>query len=124
LAYSIEEKGIINEDQCEQYYHLYEDYGLTKDDNWCVLSKIDETSLKKLTTTLSGDYYHRESGDVPADVTEKLKSYATVATDDGSETSAKKQLYWIFAIILLGLLFWEGEELIVRILLEKEKKHD
>ena len=122
-TYSIEEKGLINEDECEYFYSKYEKIGLSKDSDSCIISKIDETSLKELASSLSGEYYHRENGSVPAEIAEGFKRIASATVDEESETSAKGQIYWIFAIILLVLLLWESEEFIVNLLLEKENKN-
>lgn len=40
-----------------------------------------------------------------------------------AKSSSKQELYFVFALILLLLLLWEGEDLLYRILLEKEEDH-
>ena len=40
-----------------------------------------------------------------------------------AKSSSKQELYFVFALILLLLLLWEGEDLLYRILLEKEEDY-
>lgn len=114
---------IIDEDYKLYYDNNFEQYGLIKDDKGHVLSRINEQSLNSLASSLSGKYYHRENGDVPSEAINTIKNTATNLTSSDSSASTKGQLYWLFAILLLAILLWEGEEFIVNLLLEKENKN-
>ncbi len=89
-----------------------------------VVSKINESNLQQIANTLHGDYYHRENGKMPDNVIKTLTSAASTKHDSSDTTaSTGAEIYWIFAILLLVLLAWEGEEILIRVLAERNRKN-
>lgn len=89
-----------------------------------VISKINEANLQQIANTLHGDYYHRENGDIPNSVITTLAAASIIqsnSSDDTTNTGA--EIYWFFAILLLALLAWEGEDILTRILAERNRKN-
>ena len=122
LPYASKNEGIIDEDTFVTYYG--DDTSITVDDRHRVISKINETNLQTIATQTNGQYYHRESGNVPSAVSDTLKNAASVLRDTkSSDVSSHGELYYIVALVLVLLLLWEGEELALELLLEKEGNH-
>ncbi len=90
-----------------------------------VISKINETNLKKIASGLHGNYHHRENGAVPASVIDAFTNIAMSKPTESTEenTSTGGESYWIFALILLFLLLWECEDTMLKLLSEREVKH-
>jgi len=113
----------IDEDRFVTYYN--KDRGIEVDSSFNVISKINESNLKKIASALQGNYYHRENGSVPSEIIDGFTRIAlskpTESTDES--TSMNGEIYWIFAIILLVLLLWECEETVLKLLSEREVKH-
>lgn len=119
--YRVDEEGLFSKDYIKYYG---DDERITVDDKYRVISKINEKNLTKISNSLDGSYYHRESGDAPSEVSEKLKQTASVIKEKKeSDVNTRSELYYIFALMLLGLIIWEGEELLLKVLLEKENKN-
>ena len=98
------------------------DVNVNTDSKNRVLTKINEDNLKTIASQTGGEYYHRESDSVPDALINKINSTAKIVHNDSSSSvSSGFELYWIFALALLALLAWEGEELLTRILEERSK---
>ncbi len=109
----------------EDSYVLYfgNDPDIAIDDRKQVISKIDEENLQRINSALNGDYYHRESGELPDAAINALTSAVSISHDSTDvTTSTGAEIYWIFAIILLALLAWEGEEILTRVISERSRK--
>ncbi len=118
----LEEEGLASQSFYVRY--IGNDYRVTVDSDHNVISKLDEKNLLSIARTLGGEYYNRRSGEVPTEVTDSLKEISTVTNEkQESNASTKGEIYYLFALVLLALLLWEGEELLISILLEKEDKH-
>ena len=112
----------INPDECWKYF--YKDGKYDTDSNDCVVSKIHESNLQSIATSISGSYFHRESGDVPSEIINALKKGTSlINSESASDVNSRLEIYWIFALILLVLVFWEGAEILTRILNEREVNH-
>lgn len=74
------------------------------------ISKIDEANLKKIAEDIGGDYIHMES---QKDIEPALKKISELATADTrpDDKPTGMDLYYIFAIPLLLLLFFEFNKL-------------
>ena len=90
--------------------------------DYCVISSLDETSLNKIASNLDLKYYHRESGKVPEEVIKNINSLITYSSSDES-SSAKTDIYWIFSIILIGLLLWDFREVLDNVMRERGYKN-
>lgn len=108
------------------YVTFYKDNDkVVTDDKHRVISKLDENNLNRIATSVNGKYYHRDGGAVPDNVISDIQKSATEAqADPDSETTTGAEIYWIFAILLLAVLLWDTEEFIVKLLAERETKHD
>lgn len=117
-----DENGIVKDDYVTYYK---DDPKITTDSKHRVISKLNESNLNRIAASLNGEYYHRDNGVVPDDAISKIKDAASeVYEDTDSETSTGSELYWIFAILLLAVLLWDIEEFLLKILAERETKHD
>jgi len=78
--------------------------------NYEALSRIDEANLQKIANNLGGDYIHMES---QKDIEPALKKISELATADTrpDDKPTGMDLYYIFAIPLLLLLFPEFNKL-------------
>lgn len=98
------------------------DSNITLDSDHRVLSKINEENLRKIASYTAGEYYHRESGAVADTVINQIKNSGSISHDSSSASVGTRfELYWIFALALLILLAWEGEELLTKLLAERNK---
>ncbi len=114
--------GMINENNYVTYYG--DDESITVDDYHRVISKINENNLQSVAEQTNGQYYHRESGNAPSEITEKLKSTASIIKNTkASDTTSRGEIYYIVALVLVLILLWECEELVYELLLEKEGNH-
>ena len=68
-------------------------------------SKIDEEKLKKIGEELGVNYHNRNTGGVVDGV--YRSSGAELLIDKGKKIIHYINLYWLFAVPLVGLLFWE-----------------
>lgn len=126
----IEMVGIVGEDGSdftaitnEYVTYFGDDSNISVDDKHRVISKINETNLQQIANTLHGDYYHREDNNMPNAVISALASAASIQHDpSGTTTNTGAETYWVFAILLLILLAWEGEDVLARVLSERSKK--
>ena len=60
---------------------------------------------------------------MPNAVISALASAASIQHDpSGTTTNTGAETYWVFAILLLILLAWEGEDVLARVLSERSKK--
>ena len=90
--------------------------------DFCIVSSIDETSLNKIANNLGLKYYHRENGGIPKEVVDNIKQLITYSASDES-SSAKTDIYWIFSIILIGLLLWDFREVLDNVMRERGYKN-
>ena len=112
----------VSKDQYVKYYG--DDSNITVDSENRVISKINQQNLQQIANDMGGVYYHRESGDVPKEAISQLSSAAEISQDSSDETTKTgAEIYWIFAIIVLTLLAWEGEELLTKIIMERSRKN-
>lgn len=118
--YLIEKDGVISND-CVKYFGNNQD--IVTNDAHCVVSKINEDNLKEIAKVSNGKYYHREDDKNIAEIANSLRSTATVINETTANVSSRKELYYLFAFGLLLSLLWEGEELLLKLLSEKENKH-
>ena len=127
----IEMVGGLSEDGFD-YTAITNDYvmyfgnnpNVSVDSNHRVISKINETNLQQIANSLHGDYYHRENGDVPNSVITTLATAATIRSNPSdTTTNTGAEIYWFFAVLLLILLAWEGEDLLMRVLAERNRKN-
>lgn len=89
-----------------------------------VISKINEANLQQIANTLHGDYYHRENGDISNSVITTLAAASIIQSNSSdATTNTGAEIYWFFAILLLALLAWEGEDILTRILAERNRKN-
>ena len=129
----IEVIGGMNDDNAEFDYtviskeyvtYFGDDPNVTVDSNHNVISKINEANLQQIANTLHGDYYHREDDNMPNAVISALTAAASIQHDSSdTTTNTRAETYWVFAILLLVLLAWEGEDILIRILAERNKKN-
>ena len=111
----------IMEDHWVTYY--YNNSNVEVDSNHRVISKLNETNLKTIASGLNATYYHRDSVSVPSEAIATLsKASKPISATTTSTTSTATETYWIFAIILLFLLLWEGEEIFAHVLSERNQK--
>lgn len=97
------------------------DPNITTDSQHQVISKINESNLERIASSLGGEYFHRESGEIPSESIDRLTNSASlVASGSDTPVSSGSDIYWVFAIILVLLLLWEGEEMLNRFLTERK----
>ena len=90
-----------------------------KDNNGkIVISSMNEGNIEMIATGLGVKYYIHNNGGLN---TEALSNINAEATDyKMNDESAYEDIYWIFAIVLLGLLLWEFAYVLDKILLERK----
>ena len=89
-------------------------HDLSKPGNPVAISKIDEAALQSVASRIGVDYVH--SPDKSA-----IESHARTIMDSASEISEQRNMkdtyryiIWPFALLLGGLLAWEGATLALR----------
>ena len=85
----------------------------------CVVTSINETSLKGIAASLGLKYYHRDNGEIPREIINDIKSKIVYRSD--STMDGYIETYWIFAMIALALLLWEFADSFYMILLERSR---
>jgi Ca-activated chloride channel family protein len=92
-----------------KYYPTDYSADWTTSDHYAI-SKIDETNLKKIAEDIGGDYIHAES---QKDIDPALKKISELTTSNtrSDDKPTGMDLYYIFAIPLLLLLFFEFNKL-------------
>ena len=90
--------------------------------DYCIVSSLDEDSLRKISNNLGLQYYHRENGGIPKEVLDNINSLISYSSSDESAVAAN-DIYWIFSIILIGLLLWDFREVLDNVMREREFKH-
>lgn len=72
-------------------------------------SKIDEKNLKALASDMGIDYYHMINHKMINEITEEIQTAIDEGLYDSSieEQDCYKETYWMFAIGLACLLFWD-----------------
>ncbi len=93
----------------------------TSDNRSCVVSKINETNLKKIATGLGINYYHRESGDVPDALYDSIDEEITY-TDLNEDATSYIDTYWVLGMGIVILMLWEFYEILNNILLERNSQ--
>ncbi len=88
----------------------------------CVVTRINEDNLKKIATNLNIKYYHRENGEVPSEIINDIKKLEEF-TDTSEISNSYIDIYWVFSMILLGLLLWDFREVLDNVMREREFKH-
>lgn len=88
----------------------------------CVNSKIHEENLKKIADNLGIQYYHRENGDVPSEVISAIKAKENFKNENEISNSYV-DIYWVFSMIILGLLLWDFREVLDNVMREREYKN-
>lgn len=113
----IEKGRTIVSDDCIKYFgSVYR-----RDSKYCVISQMNEDILTRISTSLGVNYYHRESNKIPDEIINDIRKEIKYS---GSEsTDGYIDIYWILAIILLGLLIWDFYDSLNRLLLERTMKH-
>ena len=123
-----------------QDYSVYDAVPLTFDKDVILSAKSnlvksdEDTDLAKLldyTKARAAAYYDEESINVIILITDKdvdypekdISSALQTIKDSGVKNTETKEIYFVFAFIVLLLLLWEGEDILYRILLEKEDKN-
>ena len=120
--YRYDENPSLISDEYVRYYG--NNVNVTVDGEHRVISKLNEKNLNEMASLTKGQYYHRENGDVPGEIINSLKNASQIVKEKKTEnTTSRGEIYYIFAMGLLLLILWEGEELIVRLLSEKENKN-
>lgn len=85
------------------------------------VSKTDEQALKNIATELGVAYRNRNSGGSVDDIYKA--SNAQLLVDHSKKVTHYINLYWLFAIPLAGLIFWEWKQvLLLLIKLQREQK--
>jgi len=74
------------------------------------ISKIDETNLKKIAADLRIAYYHRTDFSSTGTITNQVKQ--NIDKTSQRDLSVYTDIYWILAIIFMGLLFWELNDIL------------
>ena len=80
------------------------------DSDYNAISKINETNLKKIANDLNGDYIHARTHSDIKPILEKISKLANQDTAPDDEPTGM-DLYYIFTIPLLPLLFFEFNKL-------------
>lgn len=86
-----------------------------------VVSKIDENYLKQIADKYTFSYIHRTDGSEFAKSL-KLQLSEKVDFDNSSQIMSRIDVYWVFAIIAVILLFWNFYGALNMVLAEREKK--
>lgn len=87
------------------------------------VSKIDETALQKIAAELSVTYHNRNKGGTVDGV--YSHSQAQLLIDKSKRVVHYLNLYWLVAIPLAGLLFWEWQKVLLLVIqfFREERKH-
>lgn len=87
------------------------------------VSKLDESALKKISSELKISYHNRNAGGTVDSV--YATSKAQVLIDQSKKIVHYINLYWLFAIPLVGLLFWEWHKVLLMVIqyYRDERKH-
>ena len=111
--------GTYVSDQCLKAY-----YGLgsvTTDSNGCVVSRMDTDTLRRIADGLGVKYYYRNNEKLPEELLNNIRK--EISLSGSKSTEGYVDLYWIFMIILLGLLIWDFYDSLNKVLLERSMKH-
>lgn len=85
------------------------------------VSKIDEPALKKIAGQLGVTYKNRNNGGSVDEI--YRASNAQLLVDHSKKVTHYINLYWLFAIPLAGLMFWEWRQVLLLVLkLRSEQK--
>jgi len=97
------------------------DYGAVKDPSGTVhKSRIDESNLRGMATKLGIKYYYCTNGKVPDNLAAEVSD--GVELTGTQDVDAQTEIYWILALVLIGLLSWDLYVVLTRILQEREAK--
>ena len=96
-------------------------YGNVADDNGdSHKSRIDETNLQGIATKLGIKYYNLANDKTPANLSAEIsEGVEMISTQD---VDAHTEIYWLIALLLIGLLLWDFYVVLTRILQEREVK--
>ena len=92
------------------------------DENYCIVSRLNETVLTNIASILSIDYYHRETGGIPSALINNINALMSYSTADESADSFA-DTYWLFGMILIALLLWDFRDVLDSVMREREYKH-
>jgi len=88
------------------------------------VSKIDESALKKIASQLGVTYRNRNSGGSVDEI--YRASNAQLLVDHSKKVTHYINLYWLFAIPLAGLIFWEWRQvllLLIKLRRDQKERH-
>lgn len=106
LGYGTESGGKFKE---VSYAGTSESYATYFDENYNMrdaLSIIDETNLRNIANDIGVVYLHSENTDDVARIIDEVSKSATQIST-GRKVSVRQDIYWIFALVFVGLLLWE-----------------
>ena len=86
--------------------------------NHRVVSSMNEGNIRAIAEALGVKYYLRSNGNLDGSA---LSDVAVKATEfRTNDETAYEDVYWIFALILLGVMLWEFSYLLNKLLLERK----
>lgn len=87
----------------------------------CAVSKLNEETLQKIASILGVAYYHRDENDIPNEVLKFIREQ--IKYDRNDDTESYRDTYWLFSLVLLGLLMWDFREILNGVMRERGLKH-
>lgn len=106
LGYGTEAGGRFKETNYDGISDTYYSYYDENYDDREAVSRIDEENLRRAADEMGIDYRRRESpGNLDEVIGDVRQSVADVPSD--RKIDVRQEIYWIFAVVFLGLLFWE-----------------
>ena len=86
----------------------------SKPDNPIAISKIDEAALRSVASRIGVDYVHSPDKSAIESHARSLLENASTISESRNMQSTYRYIIWPFALILGGLLAWEGATLALR----------
>ena len=81
------------------------------------ISKLDENNLKAVANNLSAQYIKRDdTGELP----KELESYFLNQPRSTGAMEGKMDLYWIIAVVIIGLCLWDATSIAHKLALERK----
>ncbi|MBR5419112.1 VWA domain-containing protein [Candidatus Saccharibacteria bacterium] len=85
------------------------------------VSKLDEDNLRFIAEKLSLNYYERESFDELFDDSTRFLSQYSQYEQEG-DINSRFELYWLFALLIVGLLIWDFSDILNELFSERKAK--
>ena len=85
------------------------------------VSKLDEKNLQHIASKLGLNYYERTSSDDLFDNNTRYLSQYSQYEQEG-DINSRFELYWLFAIIIVGLLLWDFSDILNELFSERKAK--